>query len=197
MAFAPKETLGGKMQTKRSSWTPLNHHLSNSQVSVKHSSITLLLVLPFSSGDASKHSRGLSFYVCSILQVFEERRNLVGKWVRNNIQYSGLLLLLPVQYSHTPPWLFTLALHQSVSQFDKWSDNQRKQVLQDFFSRCSVAQMKYLRQTLCTQVPEEALDFTSVLPRVICLYIFSFLDPRSLCRCAQVSNFNNPVRISS
>ncbi|GAA6072937.1 F-box only protein 16 isoform X1 [Tachysurus ichikawai] len=114
MAFAPKETLGGKMQTKRSSWTPLNHHLSNSQV-------------------------------------FEERRNLVGKW------------------------------------FDKWSDNQRKQVLQDFFSRCSVAQMKYLRQTLCTQVPEEALDFTSVLPRVICLYIFSFLDPRSLCRCAQVS----------
>ncbi|KAG7316800.1 hypothetical protein KOW79_020341 [Hemibagrus wyckioides] len=102
------------MQTKRSSWTPLNHHLSNSQV-------------------------------------FEERRNLVGKW------------------------------------FDKWSDSQRKQVLQDFFSRCSSAQMKYLRQTLCTQVPEEALDFTSVLPRVISLYVFSFLDPRSLCRCAQVS----------
>lgn len=32
MAFAPRETLGSKMQTKRSSWTPLNHHLSNSHV---------------------------------------------------------------------------------------------------------------------------------------------------------------------
>ncbi|TSN30244.1 Protein FAM49A [Bagarius yarrelli] len=114
MAFAPKETLGIKMQTKRSSWTPLNHHLSNSQV-------------------------------------FEERKNLVVKW------------------------------------FDKWSDGQRKQVLQDFFSRCSVTQIKYLRHTLCAQVPEEALDFTSVLPRVLSLYIFSFLDPRSLCRCAQIS----------
>ncbi|KAF7690075.1 F-box only protein 16 isoform X2 [Silurus meridionalis] len=107
-------TMGSKMQTKMSSWTPLNHHISNSHV-------------------------------------FEERRNLVGKW------------------------------------FDKWSDSQRKLVLQDFFSRCSVGQLKFLHQTLCTQVPVEALDFTSVLPRIISLYIFSFLDPRSLCRCAQVS----------
>ncbi|XP_053469597.1 F-box only protein 16 [Ictalurus furcatus] len=123
MAFAPRETLGSKMQTKRSSWTPLNHHLSNSHV-------------------------------------FEERKKLVGKW------------------------------------FDKWSDSQRKQVLQDFFSRCSMAQMKYLRQTLCTQVPEDVLDFTSVLPRVISLYIFSFLDPRSLCRCAQVSwNWKSMVEL--
>ncbi|KAK3542618.1 hypothetical protein QTP86_031319, partial [Hemibagrus guttatus] len=102
---------------------------------------------------------------------FEERRNLVGKW-----------------YTHPPHCLFTSPLHQSVSQFDKWSDSQRKQVLQDFFSRCSAAQMKFLRQTLCTRVPEEALDFTSVLPRVISLYVFSFLDPRSLCRCAQNLN---------
>ncbi|XP_051951414.1 F-box only protein 16-like isoform X2 [Xyrauchen texanus] len=103
-----------KMQTTLSTWTPLNHHLSN-------------------------------------VHVFEERRNLIGKW------------------------------------FEKWTDSQRKQVLQDFFSRCSVSQLKYLRQTLSNLVPEEALDFTSALPRVISLYIFSFLDPRSLCRCAQVS----------
>ncbi|XP_016152524.1 PREDICTED: F-box only protein 16 [Ficedula albicollis] len=32
-----------------------------------------------------------------------------------------------------------------------------------------------------------AVDFTTRLPRVLSLYIFSFLDPRSLCRCAQVS----------
>ncbi|XP_048064053.1 F-box only protein 16 [Megalobrama amblycephala] len=103
-----------KMQTKLSSWTPLNHQLSNANV-------------------------------------FEERRNLLGKW------------------------------------FEKWTDSQRKQVLQDFFSRCSVNQLKHFRQTLSSWVPEEALDFTRVLPRVISLYIFSFLDPRSLCRCAQVS----------
>ncbi|XP_051954371.1 F-box only protein 16-like isoform X3 [Xyrauchen texanus] len=84
-------------------------------------------------------------------QVFEERRNLIGKW------------------------------------FDKWTDSQRKQALQGFFSRCSVSQLKYLRQTLSNLVPEEALDFTNALPRVLSLYIFSFLDPRSLCRCAQIS----------
>ncbi|XP_035649680.1 F-box only protein 16 isoform X1 [Oncorhynchus keta] len=85
------------------------------------------------------------------VKVFEERRNLLGKW------------------------------------FDKWSDGQRKAVLQDFFSRCSVGQLRFLRQNLTKRVPEENLDFTSVLPRVLSLYVFSFLDPRSLCRCAQVS----------
>uniref|UniRef100_A0A8B9RGD8 F-box protein 16 n=1 Tax=Astyanax mexicanus TaxID=7994 RepID=A0A8B9RGD8_ASTMX len=114
MPLTLREKSGAKMQTKRSAWTPLNHHLINNHV-------------------------------------FEERRNLLGKW------------------------------------FDKWSDSQRKQVLQDFFSRCTKGQLKYLRQTLCSQVPEAALDFTNVLPRVICLYVFSFLDPRSLCRCAQVN----------
>ncbi|XP_076873592.1 F-box only protein 16 [Brachyhypopomus gauderio] len=83
--------------------------------------------------------------------VFEERRNLLGKW------------------------------------FDKWTERQRQQVLQDCLSRCSAGQLKALRDTLCREVPEDALDFTTVLPRVIALYIFSFLDPRSLCRCAQVS----------
>ena len=32
-----------------------------------------------------------------------------------------------------------------------------------------------------------AEDFTRALPRVLSLYVFSFLDPRSLSRCAQVS----------
>ncbi|XP_067098397.1 F-box only protein 16 [Osmerus mordax] len=115
MPFAPRSTLNcAKMQTKMSTWTPLNHQLSNNNV-------------------------------------FEERRNLLRKW------------------------------------FDKWTDGQRKAVLQDFFSRCTVVQLRFLRQSLSLQVAEEAVDFTSVLPRVLSLYIFSFLDPRSLCRCTQVS----------
>ncbi|KAL2082567.1 hypothetical protein ACEWY4_022385 [Coilia grayii] len=103
-----------KLQTKLSTWTPLNHQLSNNHV-------------------------------------FEERRLLLRKW------------------------------------FDKWSDGQRKLVLQDFLSRCSAAQLKHLKGNLSSLVPEQVLDFTIILPRVLSLYIFSFLDPRSLCRSAQVS----------
>ncbi|XP_066553490.1 F-box only protein 16 [Amia ocellicauda] len=115
MAFAPTKMMNGlKMQTKMSTWTPLNHQQTNDKV-------------------------------------FEERRDLLGKW------------------------------------FDKWTDSQRKQVLQDFFQRCSKAQLRFAGQVVHSRVPEEALDFTTQLPRVLALYVFSFLDPRSLCRCAQVS----------
>ncbi|XP_029109915.1 F-box only protein 16 isoform X2 [Scleropages formosus] len=103
-----------KMRTTMSTWTPLNHQLSNDHV-------------------------------------FEERRELLGKW------------------------------------FDKWTDSQRKRILQDFFSRCTVAQLRFVRDNACDQVPKEAVDFATLLPRIVSLYIFSFLDPRSLCRCAQVS----------
>nr|XP_028581076.1 F-box only protein 16 isoform X2 [Podarcis muralis] len=115
MAFAPPRNLDGpKMQTKMSTWTPLNHQLMNDKV-------------------------------------FEERRNLLGKW------------------------------------FDKWTDNQRRRVLLDFLERCSLLQLRFCVKQLQARVPVEALDFTTKLPRVLSLYIFSFLDPRSLSRCAQVS----------
>ncbi|XP_029452034.1 F-box only protein 16 isoform X1 [Rhinatrema bivittatum] len=115
MAFAPpKNTNGPKMQTKMSTWTPLNHQIMNDQV-------------------------------------FEERTTLLGKW------------------------------------FDKWTDAQRRRILTDLLERCSMSQLKFCSHQLQKKVPSEALDFTTVLPRVLSLYIFSFLDPRSLCRCAQVS----------
>ena len=37
------------------------------------------------------------------------------------------------------------------------------------------------------QLPIHHLDYTTILPQFISTYIFSFLDPRSLCRAAQVS----------
>ncbi|KAF6306188.1 F-box protein 16 [Rhinolophus ferrumequinum] len=115
MAFAPpKSTDGPKMQTKMSTWTPLNHQRLNDQV-------------------------------------FEERRALLGKW------------------------------------FDKWTDSQRRRILTGLFERCSLSQQKFCCRKLQEKIPAEALDFTTTLPRVLSLYIFSFLDPRSLCRCAQVS----------
>ncbi|XP_049627088.1 F-box only protein 16 [Suncus etruscus] len=115
MAFAPpKSTNGPKMQTKMSTWTPLNHQLLNDQV-------------------------------------FEERRALLGKW------------------------------------FDKWTDCQRRRVLAGLLDRCSLSQQRFCCRKLQQQLPAEALDFTTQLPRVLSIHIFSFLDPQSLCRCAQVS----------
>ncbi|XP_031728621.1 F-box only protein 16 isoform X2 [Anarrhichthys ocellatus] len=103
-----------KMKTTRSTWTPLNHPVSNSKV-------------------------------------FEERRNLLAKW------------------------------------FDRWSDGQRKAVLQDLVLSCSVEQLSFLSVSVSTRLPLQAADLSCLLPRALCLYLFSFLDPRSLCRCARVS----------
>ncbi|NXR20733.1 FBX16 protein, partial [Cinclus mexicanus] len=71
--------------------------------------------------------------------------------------------------------------------FDKWTDGQRRKILVDLLERCSLSQQKFCAKQLQARVPTEAVDFTTRLPRVLSLYIFSFLDPRSLCRCAQVS----------
>ncbi|XP_023779946.1 F-box only protein 16 isoform X1 [Cyanistes caeruleus] len=71
--------------------------------------------------------------------------------------------------------------------FDKWTDGQRRRILVDLLERCSLSQQKFCAKQLEARVPTEAVDFTTRLPRVLSLYIFSFLDPRSLCRCAQVS----------
>ncbi|XP_033505174.2 F-box only protein 16 [Epinephelus lanceolatus] len=71
--------------------------------------------------------------------------------------------------------------------FDRWSDSQRKAVLQDFVLSCSVEQLTFLSLSVSRRLPLQASDFTCLLPRALCLYLFSFLDPRSLCRCAQVS----------
>uniref|UniRef100_A0A2K6FLB4 F-box protein 16 n=1 Tax=Propithecus coquereli TaxID=379532 RepID=A0A2K6FLB4_PROCO len=112
MAFAPPKSIDGpKMQTKMSTWTPLNHQLLNSQV-------TFCVLLFF--------------------------------------------------------------------QFDKWTDSQRRRILTGLLERCSLSQQKFCCRKLQEKIPAEALDFTTKLPRVLSLYIFSFLDPRSLCRCAQV-----------
>ncbi|XP_044026343.1 F-box only protein 16 [Siniperca chuatsi] len=115
MPLAPRSSANcAKMQTKLSTWTPLNHPLSNSKV-------------------------------------FEERRNLLAKW------------------------------------FDRWSDSQRKAVLWDFVLSCSVEQLMFLSLGVSRRLPLQAADFTCLLPRALSLYLFSFLDPRSLCRCARVS----------
>ena len=71
-------------------------------------------------------------------------------------------------------------------QFEKWSDEQRRIILEDLFGQSRPRQLTYARNLLTKKFPSYHQDFTRLFPRVLCLYIFSFLDPRSLSRCAQV-----------
>ncbi len=57
-------------------------------------------------------------------------------------------------------------------------------------------QLTYTRNLLTKRFPAQHQDFTRLFPRVLCLYIFSFLDPRSLCRAAQVKDFFTSLFIS-
>ncbi|XP_050391649.1 F-box only protein 16 [Patella vulgata] len=70
--------------------------------------------------------------------------------------------------------------------FDRWTDDQRKKVFDELIRKCKPKQLDYLRCVVNDRAPVHRQDFTSVLPRVISLYIFSFLDPRSLSRSSQV-----------
>ncbi|XP_029568589.1 epithelial cell-transforming sequence 2 oncogene-like isoform X3 [Salmo trutta] len=77
----------------------------------------------------------------------------------------------------------TLVLHW----FDLWTDRQRELFLQALLSQCSNSQLKSCRDWLMQIVPVTRVDFTSVLPRFLSLYVMSFLTPRDLCSAAQVS----------
>ena len=69
-----------------------------------------------------------------------------------------------------------------------WTDVQRKKFLTFILKKCTKSQLKFVNEGwFKKQLPIHHLDYTTVLPRFICTYIFSFLDPRSLCRAAQVS----------
>ncbi|XP_031436078.1 epithelial cell-transforming sequence 2 oncogene-like [Clupea harengus] len=71
--------------------------------------------------------------------------------------------------------------------FDLWTDRQRKQFMHALLLRCSKSQRKFIRDWLMEVVPIKHMDFTSVLPRCLSLYILSFLNPMELCKAAQVS----------
>ncbi|KAM4770990.1 epithelial cell-transforming sequence 2 oncogene-like [Rhinophrynus dorsalis] len=71
--------------------------------------------------------------------------------------------------------------------FDLWTDKQRKQFLHFILMRSNKSQLKFMQDWFTEEVPITKLDFTTVLPRFISLYIFSFLNPHDLCCASQVS----------
>ncbi len=62
-------------------------------------------------------------------------------------------------------------------------------MLDDIMAQCRPRQLTYARNMLTKRFPANHQDFTRLFPRVLCLYIFSFLDPRSLCRASQVIQY--------
>ena len=78
--------------------------------------------------------------------------------------------------------------HVLVFQFDKWTDSQRMMVLEDLVGRCKIKQLEQATAAIAKRKPTLHDDFTRSMPRVLSLYVFSYLDPRSLCRCSQVGS---------
>lgn len=70
--------------------------------------------------------------------------------------------------------------------FDKWTHEQKKQILEDLIHKSKIKEKSFIRDYVKEYIPALKRDFTRHLPRVISVYIFSFLDPRSLSRCARV-----------
>ncbi|CAJ1087532.1 epithelial cell-transforming sequence 2 oncogene-like [Xyrichtys novacula] len=83
--------------------------------------------------------------------------------------------------------LFEERMNLVMHWFDLWTDRQRKQVLHSLLARCSKSQLKFCRDLLIETVPVTQLDFTTVLPRFLSLYVMSYLSPLDLSSAAQVS----------
>lgn len=77
-------------------------------------------------------------------------------------------------------------LYLPFQQYEKWSDEQRKRIIEDLVHGSKLKQLQFAQILVNEKVPMKQEDFTRVLPKVLCVYLFSFLDPRSLCRCSRV-----------
>ncbi|XP_034030458.1 epithelial cell-transforming sequence 2 oncogene-like isoform X2 [Thalassophryne amazonica] len=91
--------------------------------------------------------------------------------------------------SNTPgnAQLFEERVNLLLHWFDLWSDRQRKYLLHCLLTRCTQSQLKYCKDLVSEKVPVAQVDFTTVLPQFLSMYVMSFLSPRDLCCAAQVS----------
>ncbi|KAM4802114.1 LOW QUALITY PROTEIN: F-box only protein 16 [Urocitellus parryii] len=118
-------------------------------------------------------------------QLFKMKNLIANLWSEDSLQIGDRKTISPQGPDNEMVFEERKAL--LGKWFDKWTDSQRRRILTGLLERCSLSQQKFCCRKLQEKIPAEALDFTTKLPRVLSIYIFSFLDPRSLCRCAQVS----------
>ncbi|XP_004674185.2 PREDICTED: epithelial cell-transforming sequence 2 oncogene-like [Condylura cristata] len=71
--------------------------------------------------------------------------------------------------------------------FDLWTNKQRQEFFVKIFLQCTKSQIRFVQDWFSERMQVSKVDFSTVLPRFISLYIFSFLSPRDLCAAAQVS----------
>uniref|UniRef100_A0A8C4WXM6 F-box protein 16 n=1 Tax=Eptatretus burgeri TaxID=7764 RepID=A0A8C4WXM6_EPTBU len=88
---------------------------------------------------------------------------------------------------HTVGNVFLERKELLIKWFDFWTETQQQDILLELLSRSSERTSRRCEAVLRSRLPERCLDFTCCIPRLLSLYIMSFLDPRSLCRAAQVS----------
>ncbi|XP_065198468.1 F-box only protein 16-like [Sycon ciliatum] len=91
----------------------------------------------------------------------------------------------PLNHAATNQQLFTERMALLRNWFTNWSDGQREICLSTLIPMFNAHQVTYINAAVERQ-RSDRVDFTRVLPRCISIYIFSFLDPRSLCRCCSV-----------
>lgn len=77
------------------------------------------------------------------------------------------------------------AISHVWSLFAQAPADQRTLILKGLLSTCCMPQLSFLYDEIR---PLLRIDFACILPREICLRIFSFLDAKSLCHAAQVSS---------
>ncbi|CAL1541129.1 unnamed protein product [Lymnaea stagnalis] len=92
----------------------------------------------------------------------------------------------PLSNEETNNKIFEERINLVSKWFQKWTDDQRKKLFEELVGNSKTKQLEYARELIDSRVPCSKDDFTRFLPRVITLYIFSFLDARSLCQSAQV-----------
>ncbi|KAK2857006.1 hypothetical protein Q5P01_005741 [Channa striata] len=112
-------------------------------------------------------------------------------WTPLNNKTSNLQMLYIFNFLQSGSFqgyfkLFEERMNLVFHWFDLWSDRQRKHFVHSLLTRCTKSQLKYCRDLLMETVPVTQVDFTVVLPRILSLYVMSFLTPRDLCRAAQV-----------
>ncbi|XP_006885063.1 PREDICTED: epithelial cell-transforming sequence 2 oncogene-like [Elephantulus edwardii] len=71
--------------------------------------------------------------------------------------------------------------------FDLWTNKQRQEFLFRILLQCTKSQLRFIQDLFSQRITIATVDFSTVLPRFISLYIFSFLNPKDLCAAAQVS----------
>eukprot|EP00039_Didymoeca_costata_P011673 m.164910 g.164910 ORF g.164910 m.164910 type:complete len:222 (+) comp15249_c0_seq1:72-737(+) len=70
---------------------------------------------------------------------------------------------------------------------ETWTSEQRYDLLETLILACNAGEALQLRGLLDTILPEET-DPLKILPRGVFIKVLSYLDPRSLSRCARVSH---------